>query len=121
MPQFMLSAAVSLVFSIIFIVAVLGRFNIHTLFTISIIAVILLRMLCLGGADCLYLMKAKGKSFGKMYAADLIGAFVGAVIIVPLLKFFPVPHLIAALGMVIALVLIFNARKLLIPASLLII
>jgi hypothetical protein len=59
---------------------------------------LLLPMLTLGGAVCLLLMEAKGKAIARMYGFDLAGAFVGAVLVIPLMHVVPTPWLIGALG-----------------------
>jgi spermidine synthase len=59
---------------------------------------LLLPMLSLGGAVCLLLMEAKGSSIARMYAFDLAGACVGAVLVIPLMHVLPTPWLIGALG-----------------------
>jgi len=50
-------------------------------------------MLALGSVLCLLLIKAEGKSIGRMYAADLVGACLGAVAVIPLLHVVPTPLL----------------------------
>lgn len=79
---------------------------------LMLVVSILVPMFCLGGCVCIYLMKAEGKNFGKMYACDLFGAFTGAVLTVPLIMLLPVPHVIAVLGALILCVLIANTGKL---------
>jgi len=56
-------------------------------------------MLCLGSAVCLLLMRAKGRDVGRMYAADLIGATFGALLVVPLMDLWPTPHIVAGAGL----------------------
>jgi hypothetical protein len=64
-----------------------------------VVSCVLAPTLCLGSAVCLLLMRAEGASVGRMYAADLLGATVGALLVVPLLNLLPTPHLIAAAGL----------------------
>ncbi len=59
---------------------------------------ILIPMLSLGGAICLLLMEAPGKLIGRMYGFDLLGACMGALLIVPLLVMVPTPQIIGAVG-----------------------
>ncbi len=56
-------------------------------------------MLALGGSICLLLLSAPGRSIGRMYGADLLGAMVGAIGSAPLLYLAPTPVLIAASGL----------------------
>ncbi|HEU4725812.1 MAG TPA: hypothetical protein VFU59_11010, partial [Candidatus Eisenbacteria bacterium] len=49
-----------------------------------VIVAVLLPMLCLGSAICLLLMRARGPDIGRVYAADLLGATLGAALVVPL-------------------------------------
>ncbi len=56
-------------------------------------------MLCLGAAVCLLLLRARGREVGPMYAADLAGAALGAVLAVPLLHGLPTPSVIASLAL----------------------
>jgi hypothetical protein len=63
------------------------------------IAVILLPMLTLGTAICVLLIRARGNQVSRMYAADLGGAAVGALLAVPLLHGLPTPCVVAALGL----------------------
>lgn len=59
---------------------------------------ILVPMIALGNAVCLLLLKAQGRRIGRMYAADLLGATVGALSVVSLMHVFPTPLIIAATG-----------------------
>jgi hypothetical protein len=63
-----------------------------------VIVCLLAPMLCLGSAVCLLLMSADGRQVGRMYAADLIGATVGALLVVPLMNVLPTPHIVAGAG-----------------------
>jgi hypothetical protein len=58
----------------------------------------LLPMLCLGAAICLLLMEARGTTIGRMYAFDLVGACLGALLVIPLLHLIPTPELVGAIG-----------------------
>jgi hypothetical protein len=64
-----------------------------------VVLCVLAPTLCLGSAVCLLLMRAEGASVGRMYAADLLGATIGALLVVPLMNLIPTPHLIAAAGL----------------------
>jgi len=61
-------------------------------------ACILAPMLTLGGAICLLLMEARGERIGRMYGFDLLGACLGALLVIPLLARVPTPQLIGAVG-----------------------
>jgi hypothetical protein len=64
-----------------------------------VIICLLAPMLCLGSAVCLLLMQATGRDVGRMYAADLLGATAGALLVVPLMDSMSTPHIVAAAGM----------------------
>jgi hypothetical protein len=63
-----------------------------------VIVCLLAPMLCLGSAVCLLLMSAEGREVGRVYAADLAGATVGALLVVPLMDLLPTPHIVAGAG-----------------------
>jgi len=79
------------------------------------IAVVLLPLIALGTSICLFLLEARGPRVARMYAADLGGAAVGALLAVPLLSGLPTPSMVAALGLlpVIAAILVGSPRRLL--------
>ena len=64
-----------------------------------IVPAVLPALLALGAAVCLLLMKAEGPQVGRMYAADLAGAGVGAVVAIPLMHVVPTPLLAAGCGL----------------------
>jgi hypothetical protein len=67
---------------------------------VGLTAVILLvPFLFMGAAVCQILMRAPGSQIGRVYAADLGGAALGAAAIVPLLHWIPTPPLLAGLGL----------------------
>jgi hypothetical protein len=63
-----------------------------------VVAAVLVATLSLGAAVCLLLLRAPGREVGRMYGADLIGATVGALAVVPLLGRVPTPALVAGCG-----------------------
>jgi hypothetical protein len=63
------------------------------------VACILFPMLCLGGGICLLLLQAPGESIGRMYGFDLVGAFVGALLVIPLMEIIPTPLLVGGIGL----------------------
>jgi spermidine synthase len=65
---------------------------------VLIVLAILAATMALGSAVCLLLLAAPGRQLGKMYGADLLGATLGALLVVPLLWLVPTPLLIAGCG-----------------------
>ncbi len=63
------------------------------------LAAALVAFLALGGTACLLLLSAPGATVARLYAADLVGASVGAAVTVPLLWLGPTPLVVAALGL----------------------
>ncbi|UCF69274.1 MAG: hypothetical protein JSV80_08360 [Acidobacteriota bacterium] len=59
---------------------------------------LLLPMLFLGATICLLLLEARGTAVSIMYGADLLGAFLGAMLVIPLMKLLPTPQLAAGTG-----------------------
>lgn len=66
---------------------------------VAIVVMVLAPLLALGTAVCALLLAAEGRSVGRMYGADLLGATVGALLVVPLLWWVPTPELIALSGL----------------------
>lgn len=64
-----------------------------------VLACVLVPLLCLGSAVCLLLMQAEGRLVGRMYAADLLGATLGAAAVVPLMHAVPTPLIVAGAGL----------------------
>lgn len=56
-------------------------------------------VLALGTAVCWLLMDASGPAVGRRYAFDLLGACVGALLVVPAMTLVPTPALCAATGL----------------------
>ena len=105
----LLATAVALPLSVILIVKVGGFFQrgtgrvtgLGSLFPpgiILIVVVVLAAMLCMGTVVCIILLQARGRAIGKVYGADLLGATIGALIIIPLMHWLPTPHIIALCG-----------------------
>jgi hypothetical protein len=63
------------------------------------IACVLVPLLASGTAICLLLMDAPGPLVARMYGADLLGATVGAAVVVPLLLLAPTPLVVAGTGL----------------------
>ncbi len=77
---------------------------------------LLIPFLCLGTAVCLLLLGAPGKRIGRMYGADLLGATIGAALVVPLMHRIPTPMLIAGSGLLPLLCVPLVSRRLTWPA-----
>jgi hypothetical protein len=112
LPPLLFLGGISLVGSEMLIMHFISRVGEEFSRALMLVLSILLPMFCLGGCVCIYLMKAEGKNFGAMYASDLFGAFIGAVLTVPAIMLIPVPYIIALLGAVILCVLIGNTGRL---------
>jgi len=82
-----------------------------------VIVSVLVPMLCLGSAVCLLLARARGPMIGRVYAADLAGATVGAAAVVPLMSAVPTPVIVAGAGILplIAAAIVTRAARL--PAA----
>ena len=65
---------------------------------VTIILAVLPAMLALGSVICLLLIKAGGKRITRMYGIDLLGACLGAMLVIPLLHWLPTPALAAGCG-----------------------
>lgn len=63
------------------------------------VVTLLIPFLCLGSVVCLLLLESPGRKIGVMYGADLLGATVGAALIVPLMHVIPTPAIIAGAGL----------------------
>jgi hypothetical protein len=90
------------------------------------IVTLLMPLLSLGAAVCILLMKAPGKEIGRVYAADLIGATVGAALVVPLMYLIPTPLLLVVTGLLplLALAILekaFRTRALLLGLGILVV
>lgn len=100
----MLVAGVSIPLSVVLIVK--GRPAILALglgqagFLVALVAVMVVPMFALGVGICRLLVEAEGRTVGRMYAADLFGAMVGALSVVPLMEWVATPELLALLGLV---------------------
>jgi len=79
----------------------------------TIVVAMLVPMYSAGSAVCLLLMSAEGRSVGRMYGADLMGATLGAALVVPLMWRVPTPELLALTGLLplAALALVGGLRR----------
>ena len=78
---------------------------------IVLIVSVLPSTLALGSVVCLLLMRARGAALSRMYAIDLAGACVGALLVIPLLTWIPTPHLMASCGLAGAFGLVFYGGR----------
>jgi spermidine synthase len=67
--------------------------------TAVVIVSVLVPMLFMGSAICLLLLQVAGARIGRMYGADLLGATLGALLVVPLMDVLPTPSLVAGCGL----------------------
>jgi hypothetical protein len=69
--------------------------------------------LSLGTSVCVLLIDAAGAAIGRRYAFDLMGACVGALVVVPLMSLLPTPLLCAGVGLLplVAFALVAGRRK----------
>src|SRR6185436_7587755 len=82
------------------------------------VVVILVPMLTLGTSICVLLLQARGKQIARMYAADLAGAAIGALLAVPLLHGLSTPCVVAALGLLPLLAAILaGSRRRVVPLA----
>ncbi|MCA9726169.1 MAG: hypothetical protein R3E12_02580 [Candidatus Eisenbacteria bacterium] len=79
---------------------------------------ILLPFLLLGATVCLLLMRAEGRRIGPMYAADLVGATLGAIAVVPCMHWIATPKLLALVGLAPLLAAFLLRSRVVVPAIL---
>ncbi len=63
------------------------------------VACVLVPLLASGTVICLLLMDAPGARVARMYSADLLGATIGAALVVPLMLLAPTPLVVAGTGL----------------------
>jgi hypothetical protein len=63
------------------------------------VACVLMPLLASGTVICLLLMDAPGPRVARMYSADLLGATIGAALVVPLMLLAPTPVVVAGTGL----------------------
>lgn len=63
------------------------------------VSCVLAALLALGTALAPLLIRARDGEIPTLYGSDLVGAAVGALLVVPLMTFLPTPHLLAAAGL----------------------
>lgn len=93
----LLASAVQLPVSIVAIVKASHLFGTSTI--LFCLLCLLPPVLFLGAAVCFLLMEAEGEAIARMYAFDLLGAFVGALLVIPLLWTVPTPILAGCLAL----------------------
>ncbi len=95
LPRALMASAASLPAAMLLIARVGAPMRGVTAFWV---ACLLVPMISLGSAVCILLLRARGERVARMYAFDLAGAALGAVLVSPLLHGLPTPSVIAALG-----------------------
>jgi hypothetical protein len=113
-PRALLAAAVAIPFAVLAIAKVGPLFREAMSFWVL---VVLLPVLPLGAAVCALLLSARGRAIGWMYGADLLGATVGAALVVPLLHGLPTPYVVAALGLLPLIAAVLLDREMRVPAA----
>ncbi len=97
LPRLLLAASGLLPLSVVLVVKATRYFGSHAI--LFVMVVLLPGLLCLGGAVCQLLLQAEGTRVGRMYGFDLLGAALGAVLVIPLMTVLPTPQLAGALGL----------------------
>src|SRR5262249_8158546 len=77
-----------------------------------IIVCVLCPLLCFGSAVCLLLMSASERAIGWLYGADLLGATLGALAVVPLMHAVATPLITAGTGLLPVAALAICQRRL---------
>jgi hypothetical protein len=98
LPRLLALSALSIPLSMVAIVRCAHWFGVYKV--VFCMFCLLLPMLSLGGSICLLLMEGRGRRISWMYGFDLLGACVGAGLVIPLLHVVPTPELLAAIGLV---------------------
>lgn len=80
------------------------------LWPVLIVIALLGPMVTLGSAVVLFLLEAAGPDIGRMYGADLAGATVGALLVVPGLSLLPAPLLVAGAALLPAAALMVSGQ-----------
>lgn len=97
LPACLLLAGVTTPAAVVLIVKFGTRFMSHSI--VFIVLCILPPMLFLGAGICLLLIKASGPTIGSMYGSDLLGACLGAALVIPAMHFVATPQIAAATGL----------------------
>jgi len=63
------------------------------------VLVLLAPLAAMGSAVCLLIIAAPGNRVARIYGADLLGATLGALLVIPLMHGIPTPPLVASLGL----------------------
>ncbi len=96
LPALLLSSGLAVPISVVLVV----QFGTEVLINnaLGIALFVLPATLSLGGVICLLLMKATGPAIARMYGVDLLGAGIGAVVVIPLMHVIPTPLLAGGVG-----------------------
>lgn len=96
LPASLYSAAILLPASVVVLVNFGASLGVYS--ALLCMCAILLPMLAIGVAVCILLIEAKGVSIARMYGADLIGASLAALLIIPALDTIATPRLGVVVG-----------------------
>ncbi|MBW2295788.1 MAG: hypothetical protein JRG94_26375 [Deltaproteobacteria bacterium] len=96
LPALLLASGIAVPVSVMLVV----KFGTEVLINnaLGIAFFVLPATLSLGGVVCLLLMKASGAAITRMYGVDLLGAGLGAAVVIPLMHIIPTPLLAAGVG-----------------------
>lgn len=96
LPVSLYAAAILLPASVVVLVNFGASFGVYS--ALVCMCAIVLPMFALGVAICILLIEAKGVSIARMYGADLIGASLAALLIIPALDTIATPQLGVIIG-----------------------
>ena len=116
LPACLLASGITVPASLVLIVKMGAKLVLENHDPLWIIICVLPPMLALGSVICLLLMKAAGETISRMYGIDLLGACLGAVVVIPLLHVAPTPEMAASCGILPLLALTLYGKAWRIPA-----
>ena len=116
LPACLLASGISVPASVVLIVKLGAELVLENHDPLWIILCVLPAMLALGSVICLLLMKAAGETISRMYGIDLLGACLGAVVVIPLLHLVPTPQMAASCGILPLLALTLHGKAWRLPA-----
>ena len=93
LPGLLLASGIAVPASIALIVGTTSGVSVP-----QIVLYVLPATLSLGAVVCLILIKATGPAIAKIYGVDLVGAGLGAMVVIPLMHVVPTPQLAAGTG-----------------------
>jgi hypothetical protein len=116
LPVCLLASGIAVPASVVFIVKLGAELVLENHDPLWIVICVLPAMLAVGSVICLLLMKATGETISRMYGIDLLGACLGAVVVIPLLHTVPTPQLAASCGILPLFALTLYGKPWRIPA-----